>query len=187
MQNRLIFTFLALALGGQVYAQQNNAVNFTILGEINHRTCTIGGGADKTVTMNTKTLSDFTTNEVDGGVDESITLTCPSTTPIKVTVTDRVQTPTSARNYLVNKTGTCNNKTCATGVGVKLKYQDSNGRDLPNTSNVNIGTEMVWRAASTGAATSQSVTYKVRPSYLSLGTPTTGGVEAQATLTFAYQ
>lgn len=187
-------TLLALFFAGfalpSAFAQ--NTAQLTITGEITNKTCQFNAPADNTLDMEKKEASEFTNNQdVDGVTSKDLDFTCAPDLPIKVTVTDRVQAATN-RAYLVNKTGTCNSKTCATGVGVKVRFFSEAGARLGGNTDQNLGTAITLRAAPSNPNYAQNATaakFKVRGFYHRIGTsnPTPGGVESEALFTFTYQ
>lgn len=188
----VLFTALFAGLNNIAAAQNAQGVQVNITGEITNKTCQFQNPTDNVIQMVAKEASEFTgVTDVDGVTSKDLAFSCAPDLPIKVTVTDRAQAATN-RNYLSNLTGTCNGKTCATGVGVKVRFFDSNNARVGGTTDVNLGQAITLRAAPSNPNYAQAVsnvTYKVRGFYTKTGNtnPTPGGVEAQALFTFSYQ
>lgn len=188
-----LFTFILANFVLSNAIAQSSTTQLNIYGEITNRTCQFNAPGDNTLRMETKEASEFANVvDVDGVATKDLSFTCAPDLPIKVTVTDRAQAATN-RNYLSNLTGTCNQKTCATGVGVKVRFYDSAGTTrVGGNSDVNLGTPITLRAAPANpnyAQAATNTTFKVKGFYTKTGNtnPTPGGVEAQALFTFAYQ
>lgn len=192
IKQAVLLTALFAGLNNIAVAQTAQDVRVNITGEITNKTCQFQASTDNVISMVAKEASEFTNaTDVDGVTSKDLAFSCAPDLPIKVTVTDRNQAATN-RNYLSNLTGTCNGKTCATGVGVKVRFFSANNARVGGTNDVNLGTAITLRAAPTNpnyAQATSNVTYKVRGFYTKTGTanPTPGGVESQALFTFSYQ
>lgn len=171
-------------------AQDN--VRFNINGEIVARTCSVVGGADKTITMATQDIAVFAGAAVgklvQGGGDDKATVSCPATTNVKISYRDLAGNAPAAANHLKN---TATGGTASANVGVQVWFQtDQNRQSSPQggfTMNTNV-TRDFRPASGNDYVTMGDVNIWVKPYYYVMATPVTPGlVRSQMALTISYQ
>lgn len=164
-------------------------VELIINGQINPITCSLQGGNRREITMNPKDISLFTSvgTEVDGGQTASITLKCPNTTAVDLSVADTFAGGRTF-DFLVGKDSNNNNQTeFARRIGVRLVFFNGSAV-IPAVSRKNMGTtNRLFASSGNDYVTLADRTVTIRPYYYQYGANITPGkVRAEATLTFTY-
>lgn len=167
-----------------------DSVELIINGQINPITCSLQGGNRREITMVPKDISSFTGvgTEVDGGQTANITLRCPNTTAVDLSVADTFAIAGRTFNFLVGRDSTnANQTTYARGVGVRLVFLDGT-REISTVSRKNMNTtNRLFETSGTDYVTLADRVVTVRPYYYQYSsTVTPGKVRAEATLTFTY-
>lgn len=179
---------LALALGGIIAqsAVAQNQVRFTINGEIVTRTCSIDGGADRTVTMVRKATSDFNaaSQNVSGNVDERLTLSCPNTSTVKMRMVDNGTALTTASPYLQNTYTPTAERANNAHTSIWFVGTSVTGRFLSTQTDYTLQNKV----SDTTASATNTLEYTIRPHYHSTNASVGAGkVQARMTLNFTYE
>lgn len=167
-----------------------DSVELIINGQINPITCSLQGGNRREITMVPKDISLFTSvnTEVDGGQTASITLRCPNTTAVDLSVADTFAIAGRTFDFLVGKDSNNNNQTeFARRIGVRLVFFNGS-TEIPAVSRKNMGTtNRLFNSSGNDYVTLADRTVTIRPYYYQYGANITPGkVRAEATLTFTY-